>query len=136
MLDKDQIQAIIPQVFAPWVQDLKPEVVTIGDNGVGFSIPENDRLVRAREADDLRALKALGQVDEVFTRCTDGPSVRLLWDVCRVPDFRGISHAEHASLLESIFIDLHQRGTIPDDWLARQIKRIDRTDGDRLFVTR
>ncbi|MEW9919486.1 helicase-related protein [Marimonas sp. MJW-29] len=91
---------------------------------------DNDRLVRAREADDLRALKALGQVDEIFARCTDGPSVKLLWDVCRIPDFRGISHAEHASLLESIFIDLHQRGTIPDDWLARQIKRIDRTDGD------
>ena len=92
--------------------------------------PEEDRLMRAREADDLRALKALGQVDEVFARASDGRSVRLLWDVCRIPDFRGISHAEHASLLESIFIDLHQRGTIPDDWLARQIKRIDRTDGD------
>ena len=92
--------------------------------------PEDERLVRAREADDLRALKALGQVDEIFARCTDGPSVKLLWDVCRIPDFRGISNAEHASLLESIFIDLHQHGSIPDDWLARQIKRIDRTDGD------
>ncbi|QFT59296.1 hypothetical protein FIU94_10710 [Sulfitobacter sp. THAF37] len=92
--------------------------------------PDDDRLVRAREADDLRALKALGQVDEVFARCSDGPSVRLLWDVCRIPDFRGISHAEHADLLERIFCDLHQSGRIPDDWLARQIKRIDRTDGD------
>ncbi|MEM6305644.1 MAG: helicase-related protein [Pseudomonadota bacterium] len=91
---------------------------------------DNDRLIRAREADDLRALKALGQVDEVFARCSDGPSVRLLWDVCRVPDFRGISHAEHASLLESIFIDLHQHGEIREDWLAGQIRRIDRTDGD------
>nr|WP_259937824.1 helicase-related protein [Sulfitobacter sp. M368] len=92
--------------------------------------PDHERLVKAREADDLRALKVLGQVDEVFARCTDGPSVKLLWDVCRIPDFRGISHAEHANLLEIIFNDLHQRGTIPDDWLARQIKRIDRTDGD------
>ena len=92
--------------------------------------PDNERLVRAREADDLRALKALGQVAEVAARCTDGPSVRLLWDVCRIPDFRGISHAEHAGLLETIFNYLHQRGSIPDDWLARQIKRIDRTDGD------
>ena len=92
--------------------------------------PEDERLVRAREADDLRALKALGQVVEIEARATDGPSVKLLWDVCRIPDFRGISHAEHASLLETIFNDLHQSGTIPDDWLARQIKRIDRTDGD------
>ncbi|MGC1506332.1 MAG: helicase-related protein [Sulfitobacter sp.] len=92
--------------------------------------PEAERLVRAREADDLKALKTLGQVDEVFARCSNGPSVKLLWDVCRIPDFRGISSAEHAALLESIFIDLHQRGEISEDWLARQVKRIDRTDGD------
>ena len=92
--------------------------------------PKEERLVRAREADDLKALKTLGQLDEVYARCTNGPSVKLLWDVCRIPDFRGISSAEHAALLESIFIDLHQRGEISEDWLARQVKRIDRTDGD------
>ena len=92
--------------------------------------PDDERLVRARESDDLKALKTLGQVDEIFARCTNGPSVKLLWDVCRIPDFRGISSAEHAALLESIFIDLHQRGEISEDWLARHIKRIDRTDGD------
>ena len=92
--------------------------------------PDNERLFKAREADDLRALKNLAVDAEIAARCTDGPSVRLLWDVCRIPDFRGISHAEHASLLEQIFNYLHQRGSIPDDWLARQIKRIDRTDGD------
>jgi ATP-dependent RNA helicase SUPV3L1/SUV3 len=91
---------------------------------------DNDRLIRAREADDLKALKALGQIAEVEARCTDARSVRLLWDVCRIPDFRGISQAEHANLLEVIFNDLHQYGTIPDDWLARQIRRIDRVDGD------
>jgi ATP-dependent RNA helicase SUPV3L1/SUV3 len=92
--------------------------------------PDHERLVKAREADDLRALKALGDVAEIAARCTNGPSVKLLWDVCRIPDFRGISHAEHASLLEVIFNYLHQLGRLPDDWLARQIKRIDRTDGD------
>jgi ATP-dependent RNA helicase SUPV3L1/SUV3 len=92
--------------------------------------PDHDRLVKAREADDLRALKALGDDAEIAARCTNGPSVRMLWDVCRIPDFRGISHAEHANLLEIIFNHLHQRGSLPDDWIARQIKQIDRTDGD------
>ncbi|MGB3243851.1 MAG: helicase-related protein [Sulfitobacter sp.] len=91
---------------------------------------DNERLVRAREADDLRSLKTLGQVDEVFARCTEGKGVRLLWDVCNIPDFRGISHAEHASLLEHIFLDLHQYGEISEDWMAQNIKRINRTDGD------
>ncbi len=92
--------------------------------------PAHEMLVRAREADDVGALKALSQVPEIVARCSDGPSVRLLWDVCRIPDFRGISHAEHASLLEQIFNFLHQQGQIPNDWLARQIQRIDRTLGD------
>ncbi|MEP2640544.1 helicase-related protein [Roseobacter sp.] len=92
--------------------------------------PNDEVLVKAREADDLGALKALSQDAEITARCSDGPSVRLLWDVCRIPDFRGISHAEHASLLEAIFTHLHQRGGIPDSWLAQRIKRIDRTDGD------
>ena len=91
---------------------------------------DNDRLMRARDADDLLALKALSQETEVLARASDGQSVRLLWDVCRVPDFRGISHAEHASLLGTIFNDLHQHGAVREDWFARQVKRIDRVDGD------
>nr|WP_240336790.1 helicase-related protein [Tropicibacter sp. Alg240-R139] len=92
--------------------------------------PTGEHLLKAREADDLQALKSLSQVAEVTARASSGDSVRLLWDVCRIPDFRGISHAEHASLLEVIFGHLHERGHIPDDFLARQIRRIDKTHGD------
>ncbi|MDE4275374.1 helicase-related protein [Phaeobacter gallaeciensis] len=92
--------------------------------------PQDEFLMKAREADDLGALKALSQDPDILARTTNAPSVRLLWDVCRIPDFRGISHAEHASLLRGIFNHLHGGGVVPDDWLARQIKRIDRTDGN------
>lgn len=93
--------------------------------------PANDEwLTRAREADDLTALKALGASDEVAARATRPADVRLLWDVCRIPDFRGISHGEHAGLLEAIFNHLHEKGQIPQDWMARQVNRLDRSDGD------
>ena len=87
-------------------------------------------LVRARDSDDLIVLRALAQDGETRARASDSAAVRLLWDVCCIPDFRGISHAEHASLLSQIYAFVHQSGRVPDDWLARQIKRIDRTDGD------
>ncbi|NBQ49193.1 MAG: disulfide oxidoreductase [Marivivens sp.] len=87
-------------------------------------------LTRVRESDDLAALRNLSQDAEVVARASDGPSVQLLWDVCRIPDFRGISRNEHANLLREIFNFLHQHGQVPDDWFARQVKRIDRTDGD------
>ncbi|SLN29296.1 helicase-related protein [Ruegeria meonggei] len=92
--------------------------------------PQGEHLIKARPADDLNVLKSLSQVTEIMARASDGPSVRMLWNVCRIPDFRGISHAEHASLLEVIYGHLHESGTIPDDFMARQIRRIDRTDGD------
>jgi ATP-dependent RNA helicase SUPV3L1/SUV3 len=87
-------------------------------------------LTRVRESDDLAALKALGDDPLIAARATDGPSVRLLWDVCRVPDFRGISRGEHASLLSRIYSDLHQTGHVDESWLALQVARIDRHDGD------
>lgn len=91
---------------------------------------QDEWLTRSRDSDDLLALKSLSEVPAIRDRVTGGPAVRLLWDVCRIPDFRGISHAEHAGLLESLFFHLHDLRRIPDDWMARQVKRIDRTDGD------
>jgi ATP-dependent RNA helicase SUPV3L1/SUV3 len=75
-------------------------------------------------------LKALQAVTEVNARVSTPQDVKLLWDVCRIPDFRGISRGEHAGMLEVIFAYMHDKGRIPDDYLARQMSRIDRTDGD------
>jgi len=92
--------------------------------------PRDELLMKAREADDLGALKTLSRDAEIMARASDVHSVRLLWDVCRIPDFRGISHNEHANLLQGIFGYLHERGRIPNDWFARQVARIDRIDGN------
>ncbi|KFI33933.1 helicase [Haematobacter missouriensis] len=90
----------------------------------------NEWLTRAREADDLAALRHLAAMPEVADLVRGTAGVRLLWDVCRIPDFRGISSTEHAGLLARIHGFLQAEGRVPDDWLARNVKRIDRTDGD------
>ena len=89
----------------------------------------NEWLMRAREADDLVALKALSGMPEVAARLTGPQAVRQLWDVCRIPDFRGVSEAEHANLLARIYGYLAE-GQVPSDWMAAAIARIDRTEGD------
>ncbi len=65
---------------------------------------------------------------------TDAKRVKLLWDVCRIPDFRNGSDADHATLLARIFEFLCGRGIgggrIPSDWLAKAIERIDKPSGD------
>ncbi|MCB1405940.1 MAG: helicase, partial [Rhodobacteraceae bacterium] len=87
-------------------------------------------LTRVRESDDLVALKMLTAMPEVLGRLRDPRDVRLLWDVCRIPDFRGISPTEHAGLLAHLFGFLHDGGRVPADWLATNIARIDRVQGD------
>ncbi|WP_111732654.1 helicase-related protein [Roseovarius amoyensis] len=133
-LDGEVAQAIVDHRFAP-VRKLEWRNRRLVFGNVDALIasleerPEDERLTRAREADDMAALRTLAAQAETRARASDAPSVRLLWDVCRIPDFRGISHAEHAGLLGTIFCDLHQHGRIRRDWFAEQIRRIDRTDG-------
>jgi ATP-dependent RNA helicase SUPV3L1/SUV3 len=92
--------------------------------------PEDPILRRGREADDLHALRALSDLEGVRARLRDARDVRLLWDVCRIPDFQGISPQEHVRLLERLFGFLREDGQVSADWFARQVRRIDRTDGD------
>lgn len=93
--------------------------------------PDEDGLTRAREAEDQIALKTLWADPEIVDMTTSGKQVRLLWDICQVPDFRKVSPGEHASLLGGIYrFLLGGGGCIPSDWLAGQIRRLDRVDGD------
>lgn len=134
-LDDEVAEAIMEHRFAPvrHLQWRNPALNFASPEALIASleeVPQAPGLHRARDADDLMALRTLALDGETRARATSVESVRLLWDVCRIPDFRGISHAEHAALLTQIFAYLHQSGRIPDDWLARQIKRIDRIEGD------
>jgi ATP-dependent RNA helicase SUPV3L1/SUV3 len=92
--------------------------------------PDRPDLQRAREADDLATLKELAAIPEVSERLRHAADTKLLWDVCQVPDFRKVTLGEHARLCVRIFRFLHDGRGIPTDWLARQVSRIDRTDGD------
>ncbi len=92
--------------------------------------PSHELLTKGREADDLIALKTLSEFPEIADRICHPADVKLLWDVCRIPDFRSISGAEHATLLARIFGFLQSGKGIPSDWLAGQIARIDKPLGD------
>ncbi|WP_439140526.1 helicase-related protein, partial [Roseicyclus sp.] len=134
-LDEDLAKAIQEHRFAPlrklYWRNAQLEFGSVGRLIGSLEEHTNDEwLTRAREADDLMALKTIAARDDMRARLSSAQDVRLLWDVCRIPDFRGISHTEHAELLGRIFDFLQEFGRVPDDWLARQVKRIDRVEGD------
>jgi ATP-dependent RNA helicase SUPV3L1/SUV3 len=133
--DEELVEAIENHRFAP-VRKLHWRNDQLDFGSVGRLIGSleqqttNEWLSRTRDTDDLIALKALAAMPEVQDRLRDPATVRLLWDVCRIPDFRSISESEHAGLLARIFGFLAQGGQVPSDWMARNVARIDRSDGD------
>jgi len=134
-LDEDVVKAIVEHRFKPLRKLMwrNSELSFVSTETLIQSLDkqtESEVLVKAREADDFIALKTLSQSPDLQFRINDKSSIKLLWDVCRTPDFRGISSVEHTNLLEEIFKFLYEFSAIPDDWFGQQIKRLDRTDGD------
>jgi ATP-dependent RNA helicase SUPV3L1/SUV3 len=93
--------------------------------------PSLPGLVRAREADDHRALRMLARNHEVAELAVHPDTVRLLWEVCQIPDYRKIMTDSHTRLLGRCF--LHLAGPareLPTSWIAAQMVNLDRVDGD------
>lgn len=94
-------------------------------------VPGEQRLVRARTADDLEALEIVSRDPEVMDKAHGRLAVERLWDVCQVPDYRKISINSHAELIGNLYKFLMgPEGRIPEDWFAKHVAFSDRTDGD------
>ena len=98
---------------------------------------QNPLLSKAPRASDLRALDFLTRDKEIHHQCVNHDSrgevkrnVELLWDICRIPDYRKISPAAHGEILARVFMDVAQSGYINEDWFASQTKLTERMDGD------
>jgi ATP-dependent RNA helicase SUPV3L1/SUV3 len=88
-------------------------------------------LIRAREADDQLALAALLRERDLAERAWGPAGVRLLWEVCQIPDFRRTMTDSHAKFLAQVFRHLagpHER--LPEAWVAEHVARLDTTAGD------
>jgi len=95
--------------------------------------PPEPGLIRMREADDHQSLIALLRDPEIAGRAANPERLRLLWEVCQVPDFRKTLTDVHTRLLARIFGYLTAPGgdgRLPEDWVAAQVARLDRVDGD------
>ncbi len=94
-------------------------------------LPPHAALQRVREQDDQLALQTLSAHSEFLPRLHTPQRVKLLWEVCQVPDFRKTMTEEHTRLLGQLFEHLTQGGErLPEDWIESHVKRLERYDGD------
>jgi ATP-dependent RNA helicase SUPV3L1/SUV3 len=93
--------------------------------------PPERGLGRARPASDAIALHHLASDPDVAALATSRSAVQRLWEVCQLPDFRKLSADEHARMIRTLYLfRMGEPGYVPDDWMARQIARLDVVEGD------
>lgn len=94
--------------------------------------PSPDPLLRRVETpDDERALTALAARREVRERATNEERVRLLWEVCALPDYKKLLFEDHVEVLARLYLDLTgPRARIDPDWTSRELSRIGRPADD------
>ncbi len=135
-LDDEAVQAIENHAFRP-VSALQWRNADL-DFGSAKALlrslerrPERPELMRARHADDQLALAALAGDPGIEALARHPGAVRTLWEVSQVPDFRKTMVEAHTALLGRIFRHLMTpEARLPIDWVADQIARLDRPDGD------
>jgi ATP-dependent RNA helicase SUPV3L1/SUV3 len=87
-------------------------------------------LTRALPAVDQQALEHLSRYPDIRELATTPERVEKLWEACALPDYRRITPAQHADLISTLYADLVRRGTVNEDFMADQVRRSDRTDGE------
>ncbi len=94
-------------------------------------VPDHQRLMRARTADDLEALDLATNDPRIAELAVAPAAIKRLWEVCQVPDYRKVAPASHAELVATLYkFIMSENGLIPEDWFAAQVDQADRTDGD------
>jgi ATP-dependent RNA helicase SUPV3L1/SUV3 len=93
--------------------------------------PPQPGLVQVRDADDHRALHLLARNAEVAALAINPGAVRLLWEVCQIPDFRKVMSDSHARFLAHCYGHLAgPQERLPASWVGAQMAQLDRLDGD------
>jgi ATP-dependent RNA helicase SUPV3L1/SUV3 len=135
-LDPETVEAIEEHRFDP-LRDIQWRNTELDYRSVSALInslnrlPPHMALQRVREQDDQLALQTLSAQSEFLPRLRTRERVRLLWEVCQVPDFRKTMTEEHTRLLGQLFEHLTQGGErLPEDWVETHVKRLEHYDGD------
>ena len=94
--------------------------------------PPFHRMLRPAEpSHDLETLTRLARRPDIRSKADTPEQVALLWEVCRVPDFRNTLLEAHVNLLAQVFLQLSsKRRALSETWMAESVERLDRMDGD------
>ncbi|MFD1302435.1 helicase-related protein, partial [Methylobacterium marchantiae] len=135
--DAEMIEALETHDFEPlrMLQWRNPDLDFASLKALQESLDEHPHekgLTRAPMGEDQSALEILMREDDIRDMAATPSTVKRLWDTCGVPDYRKVHPQTHADLVAQLFRFLMKgmAGRIPNDWFAKHVAMIDRTDGD------
>jgi ATP-dependent RNA helicase SUPV3L1/SUV3 len=92
--------------------------------------PPAPGLVIPPDADDLLVLRVLAKKPEIMALANAPERVRVLWDVCRIPNYEKRIPEHQAERLVPLFIPLAQHGELEAEYVERELSRLARLEGD------
>jgi len=93
--------------------------------------PGRRSLFLQESAEDAASLARLAQDPAIRSRAQGEEAVALLWEVCRIPDYRKLLFESHVALLAEIFSQLAgPRAWIDEGFLDERVREIDDPAGD------
>ncbi len=92
--------------------------------------PINNYFIHKKNAEDEVSFKFLSSDQSINKYLIDEVHVRLLWDVCRIPDFQKILNDNYLELLKNIFLNIvKNKFLLSEDWINQKVSKLEDYSG-------
>ena len=93
-------------------------------------MPDKPYLIMSPEADDEKLLKAISKKEFIINKLNSEKELKLLWEICSIPDYSKNFDDSHAELLEQIYLFLLDKEEIPENWVNKQLDKLNNIKGE------
>ena len=92
--------------------------------------PIKNYFIHKKNAIDEINFKNLIDDNEIKNFLTNPYNIKLLWNICRIPDFEKIFNDNYLNFLKNIFlIIINNKSKIPEDWINDKILKLENYNG-------
>jgi len=93
-------------------------------------MPSKPYLMLSPEAEDEKLLKTLSQNKDIVIRLNGKKEIKLLWEICSIPDYSKNFDDSHSKLLEELFLFIIDKGIIPENWVKKKLDELNNIKGE------
>ncbi len=92
--------------------------------------PVRNYFIHKKNASDELNFRNLINDNEIKNFLLSKKNLKLLWDICQIPDFEKMFNDNYLLLLKDIYLTLIQNNyNIPEKWIEKKVSKLDNFDG-------